>query len=159
MMALLDIPPMYQSYGASLFEQDANLNFAVFWILGVAVFAFLITLSREIIQDAEDFEGDEAYGCRSLPIVMGDQYTKWTIIGINASIVVALGLAYLLFLHRLAGYFSFFYLLFLLAIPIIIISWKVLKASTDDDYRSAGRWMKWVMLAGIAFSGMIYFTN
>jgi len=155
MMALLDIPPMYEFYGTLLLEQDTNLNYAIFWILGVAVFAFLTTLSHEIIKDAEAFEGDATYGCRSLPIVMGDQYTKRTIIGINISIVVLLGLAYHFFLRQLAGYFSFFYLLLFLVVPIIFISGKILKATTSDDYRRAGNWMKWVLLGGIAYSGIV----
>jgi len=157
MMALLDIPPIYQSFGAFLLQQEANLNYAVFWILGVATMAFLTTLSHEIIKDAEAFEGDVTYGCRSLPIVMGDQYTKWTIIGINASIVVMLGLVYHFFLRQITGYFSFFYLLLFLIVPIMFISWKVLKSSTSDDYRRAGNWMKWVMFAGIAYSGIVCF--
>ena len=157
MMALLDIPLIYKVYGTFLLERGADLNFAIFWILGVAVFAFLTTLSQEIIKDAEAFEGDAAYGFRSLPIVMGDQYTKWSIIGINASIIVMLALAYLFFLRQLSGYFSFGYILFLLVLPIVFISWKVHKAASVDDYRKAGDWLKWVMLVGIAYSGIIGF--
>ena len=156
MMALLDIPPIYSAYGTFLLEQGANLNFAVFWILGICVFAFLTTFSHEIIKDAEAFEGDVAYGCRSLPVVLGDRYTKWSIIGVNASIIVMLGLVYQIFLRQMSGYFSFFYLLLLLVIPLAFISWKVLKATTDSDYRRAGNWMKWVMLAGTAYSGVLY---
>ena len=155
MMALLDIPPIYQSSGAILLERGANLNFAVFWILGVAVLAFLTTLSHEIIKDAEAFEGDFTYGCRSLPIVMGDGYTKWTIIGINAIIVVMLALVYQFFLRQLHGFFSFLYILLLLIIPIVFISWKVLKAATSDDYHRAGDWMIRVMIAGVVYSGII----
>jgi len=158
MMTLLDIPPIYRVYETFLQENSANLNFAVFWILGASVFAFLITLSHQIIKDAEDFEGDAAYGCRSLPIVLGDRRTKWTIIGINASIVVMLGLMYYFFLCQLAGVFTFIYMLLLLVVPIIFISWKVFKATTGSDYRHTGNWMKWVMIAGIAYSGILLFV-
>ena len=157
LMALLDIPPIYRVYNTFLLENDINLNFAIFWILGVAAFAFLISLSHQIIKDAEDFEGDAAYGCRSLPIVMGDRYAKWTIIAINAAIVVMIGLMYHFFLCQLAGTFTFFYMLLLLVIPIIFISWKILNATASDDYRRAGKQMKWVMLAGIAYSGILLF--
>ena len=156
MMVLLDIPPIYETYGTILLEKEANLNYAIFWILGISVFAFLTTLSLEIIKDAEDFEGDTVYGCRSLPIVLGDRYTKWTIIGINVSIVALLGLSHQLFLNRLTNSFSFFYILILLILPIIFISWKVLKATSSKEYRNAGNCMKWVMIAGIAYSLIIY---
>ena len=155
LMVLLDIPPIYEAYAAILLAQGANLNFAVFWILGVAVFAFLATLSLEIIKDAEDFEGDAVYGCRSIPIVLGDRYSKWIIIFINASIVALLVLAYQLFLSLLTGSFSFLYILFLLVIPIFFISWKVFKATSIDEYQCAAKWMKWVMIAGIAYSGLL----
>ena len=157
LMALLDIPPMYRFYGQFLLEQDANLNFAIFWILGVAAFAFLTTLSHEIIKDAEDFEGDAAYGCRSLPIVLGDRCTKWTIIGINSVIVVLLGLVYGCFLREMAGCFSFFYVVLLLITPVTFINWKLYQAVTSDDYRRAGNWLKLVMLAGIAYCGILIF--
>jgi len=153
MLVLLEIPSIYRFYSRFLLEQGANFNYVVFWILGVAVFAFLTTLSREIIQDAEDFEGDAAYGCRSLPIVMGDRCTKWTIIGINIATIVMLGLVYGFFLRHTSGIFSFFYILLLLVAPIVFINWKVHQAATSDDYRRAARWMKWVMIAGITYCG------
>ena len=152
MMVLMDIPPIYRLYGRFLLEQGANLNYAIFWISGVAAFVFLTTLSREIIQDAEDFEGDAAYGCRSLPIVMGDQFTKWTIIGINTAVLVLLGLVYVFFLHYIGGWFSLFYLLLLLAAPLVFINWKVHRAATSDDYRRAALWTRRVMLAGIVYN-------
>ena len=159
MMPLLDIPPVYRMYGQFLLNTGANLNFAVFWTLGVAALAFLITLSHEIIRDAEDFEGDVAYGCRLLPVVLGESYTKWTIIGINASIVAMLCMVYGCFLRCVAGWFSFFYILILLVVPVIYISWKVHKATTSDDYRRAGNRMKLVMLACIAYNAVIWFLT
>ena len=159
MLVLLDIPPVYRFYGRCLLEQGADFNYAVFWISGVAVFAFLTTLSREIIQDAEDFEGDAAYGCRSLPIVMGDRFTKCTIIAINTATLVMLGLAYGFFLRYTGGFFSFFYILLLLIAPVIFISWKVYQAATSDDYRQAARWMKRVMIAGIIYNVIVYLLN
>ena len=155
MMVLLDIPPMYKVYGQFLLDRGTDLNFAIFWILGVAVLAFLTTLSREIIKDTGDFEGDAAYGYRSLPVVFGIRFAKWTIVGINTTFVVLLGLVYGFFLRKIASYFSFFYLLLLLVVPIAIISWKVYKAATTDDYRQADHWMRLVMYAGIAYCGIL----
>lgn len=36
-----------------------------------AAFAFISSLIREAIKDIEDMEGDERYGCRTMPIVWG----------------------------------------------------------------------------------------
>jgi len=88
-----------------------------------------------------------------LPIVMGDRFTKWTIIGINTATVVLIGFVHGFFIRSTCGFFSYFYILFLLVVPVIFISWKVHQAATSDDYRRAAGWMKWVMIAGIAYCG------
>ena len=48
-----------------------EFNFIIYWIGGFALFAFITTLTREIIKDIEDFEGDVAYGRNTVPIVIG----------------------------------------------------------------------------------------
>jgi geranylgeranylglycerol-phosphate geranylgeranyltransferase len=40
-------------------------------VLFPAVLAFLVNLGREILKDSEDLEGDEAFGYRTLPVVLG----------------------------------------------------------------------------------------
>ena len=37
--------------------------------MDLPLFAFLTTLTREIIKDIEDFEGDIAYGRNTVPVV------------------------------------------------------------------------------------------
>jgi len=44
--------------------------------------AFLLNLAREIVKDAEDFEGDNAFGMQTLPVVVGMRFTKMIITGI-----------------------------------------------------------------------------
>ncbi|MCU0358067.1 MAG: geranylgeranylglycerol-phosphate geranylgeranyltransferase, partial [Cyclobacteriaceae bacterium] len=41
-----------------------------------ALFAFFMTLVREIIKDMEDLKGDNTYGCKTLPILWGIRKTK-----------------------------------------------------------------------------------
>jgi len=41
-----------------------------------AIFAFFMTLVREIIKDMEDLKGDHTFGCKTLPIVWGLRKTK-----------------------------------------------------------------------------------
>lgn len=47
-----------------------------FTVYVFALFAFFISLIREIIKDIEDKEGDEQHGCYTLPIVWGVRRTK-----------------------------------------------------------------------------------
>lgn len=57
----------------------------------VGLFAFLVSLLREIIKDTEDYEGDLEYGCKTLPINIGIARTKWIMAGICTVVVLALG--------------------------------------------------------------------
>jgi 4-hydroxybenzoate polyprenyltransferase len=48
----------------------------IFTIYFYAIFAFLISLVREVIKDMEDIKGDLLHGCHTLPIVWGLRKTK-----------------------------------------------------------------------------------
>ena len=153
LMVLLDILPIYFVYG----KMNVNLNFAMYWFAGVSLFIFLSVLSCEIIKDTEDFENDNVTcDTRSFPFIMSAMYAKWTIIGINTANIAIICLIYCLFLRNIAGLFSFFYLLLILIIPILLINWKVHNAIIGNDYRLTGNLMKLVMLAGVAYSGILW---
>lgn len=162
LMVLLDIPPLNRTYYHQLIESGINFNLAIFWVLGFSVFAFLTTLSREIIKDAEDFEGDSAFGCHSIPITWGIEKTKMIIIGINTVIVGLLAFIYCKYLHYMLvhhfNYISFFYILVLVILPMIWLSWLVFKAKESQDYRRAGNLLKLVMLSGILFGIFIRYS-
>ena len=61
-------------------------------VLIYTAFAFLTTLIREIVKDAEDFNGDSVTCCRTIPIVCGMLKTK-IIVGV-LSFVLYVFLAY-----------------------------------------------------------------
>ena len=47
-----------------------------------AVFAFFVSLIRELVKDMEDIKGDEKTGCRTIPVVLGisvSTYLVWTL--------------------------------------------------------------------------------
>ncbi len=53
---------------------------AVTIIVGMSIFAFCVSLIRELVKDVEDITGDESSGYRTLPITMGIPRTKYLII-------------------------------------------------------------------------------
>jgi 4-hydroxybenzoate polyprenyltransferase len=63
-------PALYRYYVVNAVKMP-ELNFIFYWVGGFALFAFLTNLTREIIKDIEDFEGDVTYGRNTLPIVIG----------------------------------------------------------------------------------------
>ena len=62
------------------------------FVLIYTAFAFLTTLIREIVKDAEDYNGDSVTNCRTIPVVCGMMRTK-IIVGV-LSFVLYVFLAY-----------------------------------------------------------------
>lgn len=72
---------------------DFNFNFIAYWFIGYAIFAFVVTLAREILKDIEDIKGDSQIGAQTLPIVWGRKNALILVSVLYISIVS--GLAYL----------------------------------------------------------------
>ena len=99
-------------------------------VLLYAIFAFGITLIREIIKDMEDVRGDISHGCRTLPIIWGIHRTKlflYTLIGLFIpTLFVA---ANWLQNPRLGWMFS---------VVVLLISWLVYRLIYADTKREFG---------------------
>lgn len=72
-------------------SRETMMNILPFVLIYTA-FAFLTTLMREIVKDAEDYNGDSVTSCRTIPVVCGMLKTK-VIVGI-LSFVLYVFLAY-----------------------------------------------------------------
>ena len=62
-----------------------------------ALFAFFMTLVREVIKDMEDLKGDNSFGCKTLPIVWGIRKTKiliYIILIVFGGVVIVLNQLY-----------------------------------------------------------------
>lgn len=113
-------------------------------ILNYAVFAFSITLIREIIKDMEDMAGDEKYGSKTLPILIGVRKTKTVLYVLISSFVFLLFyLAYNLGNPILNTFFL------ILIIPIIYFIYLIYRADTKKRYNQLSNFCKLFMLAGI----------
>ena len=109
-----------------------------------ALFAFFISLIREIIKDMEDIRGDARYGCRTLPIIWGIRRTKILLyILIVSFVIILISMAYTLDNQHLIFIFSF---------SILPFSWFVYKLYWADkrrDFTFLSRVCKLIMLIGI----------
>jgi 4-hydroxybenzoate polyprenyltransferase len=109
-----------------------------------ALFAFFMTLVREIIKDMEDLKGDTTYGCKTLPIVWGIPKTKtvlYIIIVIFSIAVVAINYFYVKL--------SIIYFVMLLFVPLAWLTRQLYRADTKKDYRWLSSFCKVIMLLGI----------
>ncbi len=64
------------------------------WMLGFALFAFMMTFTREIIKDLEDQVGDRELECHTIPVVLGDTWSKVIVVLLMAATVALLAVAY-----------------------------------------------------------------
>lgn len=154
MVILFEIPLLNRAYGQILLEYNTNLNLVIAWVGGFSFFAFITTLTREIIKDIEDFEGDNAYGRKTMPIMLGVRNSKWVVIGLSTLTVSAL---VIVFFRYLKDIITLIYMSVALFLPFILLTYRMIKADKKSDYRFASNLSKMIMLAGIIYSLVVYF--
>lgn len=120
------------------------------------IFAFLVSFIREIVKDMEDIKGDETYGCKTLPIVLGIPKTKiivylLSVIVIGLVCVVESGFA------RMHDYITVIYLMQTVQFPIFVMMWLLYRADGQKDFNRISTLVKVVMLMGILTMGYFYF--
>lgn len=109
-----------------------------------ALFAFFITLIREIIKDMEDLKGDNTFGCRTLPIVWGLRPTKVFIYGL----IVVFALVVIMVHLAVTPLPVTFFIGFLLFPMGLLVAWLI-RADTRRDFYRLSQFSKLIMLAGI----------
>jgi 4-hydroxybenzoate polyprenyltransferase len=160
MVVLFEIPLLNAAYGQIMLDSSASFNYIIAWVGGFSFFAFLTTLIREVIKDTEDFEGDRAYGMRTVPIILGMMWTKVLVVSLVAFMLftlIFLLLKYILFSVEPADYISLGYFVLLLILPLMALIWQVIRARNKHDFRRASTLIKGVMLTGILYSGMVFY--
>lgn len=156
MVLIFELPKLYEEYWQVMIFTPSSFNDIIYWVGGYALFAFLLNLFREIVKDIEDFEGDIEFGRNTLPVVLGIKTTRMVASSILLFTILMLTYLFGAYLNFLPSgsfdYFSFFYLLVGLIIPIFIMMVKLLTAQGKNDYHTVSRFAKLVMLIGILYS-------
>jgi 4-hydroxybenzoate polyprenyltransferase len=126
-------------------------------ILPIAAFAFMVSLIREIVKDAQDLEGDARFGCRTLPVVLGKQGTK--ILVIILEVLAIIGLAWFqLHLDRM-GFGLMSYALILTQVLFALAVLLTLTSGTKRSYSRLSTLFKVIMLTGMLPLIAIWFRN
>jgi len=146
-----EIPALNSFYRDLIISKGEDFSYVIHWIYFYAFFAFILTLIREIVKDMEDFEGDEAYGRNTLPIVSGIKITKSIVCSLIILFLIFLGFIYLTYLNDMI---TLIYILVFIIIPLLFVGFKTLKADKKEDYHLISNILKFVMLAGVIY-GMI----
>ncbi|HPI29700.1 MAG TPA: geranylgeranylglycerol-phosphate geranylgeranyltransferase [Bacteroidales bacterium] len=131
---------------------DARKEISYF-ILGFAVFAFLLTLLREFIKDIEDVRGDEAVGCNTLPIKKGMPAAQRWVLVLSVIIIILLAVCQaLLFTTQTA---LSLYLVVIQAMLVYLII-KVKRARDVSEFHFLSMFAKIIIVAGLLSTQVLY---
>lgn len=120
-----------------------------YYCVAYSFFAFLCNLTREIIKDIEDIEGDSEYGCKTLPIMLGVGYTKVVVSFLNALTIIMLWSIYCISPALQSHPYSELYLTIGLTLPIIVNTLLLYKAESKAEIHRCSLFCKIIMLIGV----------
>lgn len=172
LVPVFDIPPVYKSYHAFFLSTHQDLNIIFIWTAVFAVFAFLLNLTRELVKDAEDFEGDVIHGRNTMPAAAGINVTKASCIFLLVAVIAILAYFYFHYLSVAtvetnvngkteyvkhpdvitAVYFTLF-----LLIPMLAAIFLTSKAKEKKHYTLLTILLKGIMVAGILYTLVVRF--
>jgi 4-hydroxybenzoate polyprenyltransferase len=148
LVALYEWPAVYRHY-AAVSPAPPVIDFILYWVGGFAVFAFLMTLAREIIKDIEDFEGDTEYGKNTVPVVAGIKTARFISVSI---LVITIALIYLAWHFFVNDRITLIYISLAVIVPLLYVIYLVIFGRKREDLHSASNFMKIAMLSGILYS-------
>ena len=154
LVIIYEIIPLNLVFRSQLQYYYLNFNDIVFWIFGFAFFAFISTLVREIVKDIEDFEGDNAYGRKSIPIVFGINNAKIIVVSLQLVFTLAVGMATILYVEN---QISKWYISLFIIVPSLFLIYKIIVAKLEKDYTFASKILKLIMVTGISYLVILFF--
>ncbi len=148
LVVVFEWPALYKYYKVNAIAMP-DLKILFYWIGGFALFAFLTTLTREVIKDIEDFEGDKAYGRNTVPVIIGIRASK--IVSVIL-ILITIILLYLVWYFFINDKITLLYLSLAIVLPLLIAIYQVIRSHEKQLFRRASNLIKLVMLSGILYS-------
>jgi len=129
-----------------------DFSFLFYWVGGFSLFAFLSNLSREIVKDIEDFEGDIAYGRNTMPVVLGINGSKVVASALIMSIVLLIYFVWFVFIN---DWITFIYMTLSVVVPLLATIFLIYLGKENSKLRLAGGLLKIAMLFGLLYSVVV----
>jgi 4-hydroxybenzoate polyprenyltransferase len=134
-----------QTLTAATWQGNNLYAYAWFWVLGVSAFAFVLTMIREAVKDAQDEPGDREERYQTIPIIWGMQRTKRYVISWMVVFFLMTGWC----ATRITTTYDMTWLVACLVLPMLAALTFIVKANKPSDFGKASRWIKVVMLGGL----------
>ncbi len=155
-VAMANAAYMRHQYG-ELMQYTDIIREIYLWTGGFALFAFLCNFIREVTKDLQDQTGDRELECHTMPILLGETWTKvilTVLILLTAGCLSYTVFAVLPFEHHWHS-MTVRYLVFGMLVPFACELYLLWSAKISTDYRFAQGLMKFIMLTGVLFSIVI----
>ena len=134
--ATLAITPFF-----AIFLYYGNLDVVIFVH---ASFLFLVIMMRELVKDLENIKGDLAQNYKTIPIVLGEQSSKWMLTALAGLTIIP---TYFLINHFDIGYMYFyFYGGVLLLLVFLLVLWR---SREKIHYLVLHNILKLIIVAGV----------
>ncbi|MBP7274531.1 MAG: UbiA family prenyltransferase [Saprospiraceae bacterium] len=114
--------------------------------LGYSGFSFLTMLSREIVKDSEDIEGDRTYNASTLPIIFGYKSSNYIVTFILISLLAA---QYYFYTNIPTLFFLNNWMQLFIILPTFFIIYKLHRAHAKAHYTQISILLKILMLLGL----------
>lgn len=113
-----------------------------------ALFAFMVSLIREVVKDAEDIQGDAQAGCLTFSVVHGTAAARMLALYLAIVTLFLLGAA-IWWLFNSVFIAVAVYLIVTVALPLAFLLFRIHAAYSKSDFGQLSFLLKLLMLAGI----------
>jgi 4-hydroxybenzoate polyprenyltransferase len=127
------------------------------YVWGYALFAFLVTLFREMLKDVQDLEGDRVMGYRTIPVIWGAGPARTIAAAVIGLTVVLLALCQW-YLYSKGMQLPFWYLLVAVQPLLLYLLYQVITTRDNDKYGFLGTTAKVIMIAGVLSMELVYIS-
>lgn len=146
---LYEIPLVMGEYGSSAAPVMKNIGI---WLAGFSLFAFLLNFLREIVKDAEDYNGDAVHKKKTLPVAAGMEATKAVA---DVLIIITLALLVISYILFIPDKYTLVYFSVLLVLPLMAAAYKVTSGRVQKDFHQASTIIKLVIVAGVLYMPVV----
>ncbi len=136
-------------FGYQLYIHHVNPSIPMKWMIGYSIFAFMFTLIREIVKDAQDMIGDAEVGSSSVPITLGVKKTKILVTVLHSLTIVLLAWVFHTYLDQ---FWSNLYFVLFLVLPNFMALYLEINADNHTDFARLSLLHKIIMLTGIFYA-------
>lgn len=140
-VGLFDLMPMIDDYN----QETLKTIFSI--ILDYALFAFALTLIREIVKDIEDTDGDKNGNINTLPVLIGRKRTGK--IAFVLGIITTAAVVYYVYTYLYQYQLAILYFLLLVIAPLLYFCIKIFNVEKKSECAKLSSILKIVMFLGM----------